>query len=187
MNRNEKRLLLRAILKLMTAVALIVSAAVLVSGLFGGGGERASTRLRVALGELAPGELRRIEWAGRPLLLLHRDAAMLAALRDPAQSAGLRDADGDWSEQPEGLPAETRSRQPEYFVALAVGSDLGCALRWLPAGGEFRGRPWPGGFADTCRGSRYDLAGRVFDDQQAQRNLQVPDYRIDGGALLFGE
>jgi ubiquinol-cytochrome c reductase iron-sulfur subunit len=184
MDSNEKRLLLRATLKLMTAVGVIVLAAVMVSGMFGAddSGSR-DTVQHVALGDLPPGELREVTWRGRPVLILHRDAAMLAAL---AGSTGLRDAEGSWSQQPEGISAQHRSRSEQYFVAFAQGTDLNCALELLPAGGQFRGQPWGGGFKDVCRGSRYDFAGRVFDGQEAQRNLTVPPHRIDGDTLLLG-
>ena len=35
---------------------------------------------------------------------------------------------------------------------------------------------WPGGFFCPCHGSRFDLAGRVFDGSPASINLRVPPY-----------
>ena len=38
---------------------------------------------------------------------------------------------------------------------------------------------WLGGFYCACHGSRYDLAGRVYPNMPAPRNLDVPPYRFD--------
>lgn len=179
-------MVLRGLIKLMAAAGVIVVAAVMVSGMFGPGENENSggAAKRVPIADLPAGELRRVEWNGKPILILHRDEAMRAALDTPA--APLRDADGSWSQQPDGLPAQTRSTDPRYFVAVALGTDLNCTLSFVPAGGQFKGAPWPGGFQDTCRKSRYDLAGRVFDGQEAQRNLSVPPHRIEGDTLVLG-
>jgi ubiquinol-cytochrome c reductase iron-sulfur subunit len=40
------------------------------------------------------------------------------------------------------------------------------------------GPSWPGGFFCPCHGSRFDLAGRVFNGSPASVNLRVPPYEI---------
>src|SRR5690606_40366322 len=45
---------------------------------------------------------------------------------------------------------------------------------------ELRAEPfdadWKGGFFCPCHGSRFDLAGRVYQGSPASRNMQVPPY-----------
>jgi len=100
----------------------------------------------------------------------------------------LQDPDSRRSKQPEFAMTNIRSREPEWFVAIAAGTDLNCSIDWLVASDElFRGKPWPGGFVDSCRGSRYDAAGRVYSRQQASRNLSVPPYTLpEPGVLVLG-
>jgi ubiquinol-cytochrome c reductase iron-sulfur subunit len=38
---------------------------------------------------------------------------------------------------------------------------------------------WKGGFFCPCHGSKFDLAGRVFQGVPAPTNLEVPPYRFD--------
>jgi ubiquinol-cytochrome c reductase iron-sulfur subunit len=38
------------------------------------------------------------------------------------------------------------------------------------------GPDWPGGFLCPCHGSRFDLAGRVFNGSPASTNLRIPSY-----------
>jgi ubiquinol-cytochrome c reductase iron-sulfur subunit len=46
---------------------------------------------------------------------------------------------------------------------------------------------WPGGFYCPCHGSAYDLAGRVFKNVPAPRNLEVPPHAFHGDQLVIGE
>jgi len=43
-----------------------------------------------------------------------------------------------------------------------------------------------GALQDSCAGSYYDLAGRVLDDQAANRNLVIPDYFRQGSEIILG-
>ncbi len=49
------------------------------------------------------------------------------------------------------------------------------------------GADWIGGFFCPCHGSRFDLAGRVFNGSPAPINLVVPPHKyISDAVLLIG-
>ncbi|HBR97471.1 MAG TPA: hypothetical protein DD979_08835 [Gammaproteobacteria bacterium] len=141
---------------------------------------------RISLATLAVGKATLVDWGGRPVVVLYRGAALLDALAEIPEST-LRDPVSKASEQPASFDQTLRSATAQYFVAIAYGTDLGCPVRYLPPDEQaFQGHTWPGGFIDSCRGSRYDIAGRVYRQQQAQKNLVVPPHRIDGDTLVLG-
>ena len=56
---------------------------------------------------------------------------------------------------------------------------LGCVPLFDPKPDPTNPAPnWPGGFFCPCHGSKYDLAGRVFDGVPAPYNLPVPPYHF---------
>lgn len=68
------RLRLRAAFKLVLGVAVIAVLMVLVAYM-GGGADRQPERLaRIPVDDLAPGQARRHDWNGRPVMVLHRDS-----------------------------------------------------------------------------------------------------------------
>ena len=141
---------------------------------------------RISIAHIQPGESDSIVWTNRPLLILHRTPEMLKALTE-VQEIKLLDPQSEKSRQPLSMRNRYRSAEPAFFVVIATGTDLGCPVSLLPASNEqFKGEIWSGGFADSCRGSRYDLAGRVYSDQQATANLEVPSYRVEGDSLVLG-
>ncbi len=109
----------------------------------------------------------------------------MSALRTPDER--LTDAGSEKSSQPAAFVNEFRSASPDLFVAIALGTDLGCSISYLaPESTEFQGKPWAGGFVDSCRKSRYDVAGRVYEAQYADRNLLVPPYSFSDNLLILG-
>ena len=188
--RARRLLRLRVALKAMVAVGVVTIAFVLVSAFLSGeDDERALPALRVVVGDMAPGETRTLTWDGRAVLVRRRTSEEIDRLEaeDGALRARLRDPDSARSEQPPGVGGALRSVEPEWFVAIGLGTDYGCPVGYLqPEPAPFAGAPWPGGFVDGCRRSRYDLAGRVYAGQYADRNLVVPPHAIVGDALVLG-
>lgn len=134
---------------------------------------------------IPPGESLLISWEGQPVLIYHRTEDQIVALNQP--DPRLSDAQSAHSTQPHWAQSASRSRQAEWFVAIAAGTDFGCPVNVLTAiSALFQQRPWQGGFVDDCRGSRYDFAGRVYTNQYADRNLTVPDYTLVGDVLVLG-
>ncbi|HRO57992.1 MAG TPA: ubiquinol-cytochrome c reductase iron-sulfur subunit [Burkholderiaceae bacterium] len=131
----------------------------------------------VDISSLAPGELRTVSWRGKPVWVMRRNAAMVAALE--RSNPGLADPMSKRSEQPASCANATRSEHPDVFVAIGVCTHLGCSpqLRLDDAAlnAEVHG---PGGFFCPCHGSRFDLAGRVVRNVPAPTNLSIPDYRF---------
>ncbi len=181
MRTEERRLLLRVGLKLLFTLALLAFAWALFGSL--GGPEPGRSELRVPLVQV-PIEGLRLTHLGRPLLVLRLDTEQQHALipDDPR----LLDPHSRWSHQPNDLPPERRTYQAPWLIVVDQAGELGCALELRLAGDpEAPRQPWPGGLREGCRGSWYDLAGRVYRGPHALRNLSVPDYRIEGGELVL--
>jgi ubiquinol-cytochrome c reductase iron-sulfur subunit len=141
----------------------------------------------VDLTKIPPGALTTVEWRGKPVWVVHRTPEMIASLRkieselvDPLSKAG---------QQPYYAANPVRAIRPEYAVLVGICTHLGCVPLYRPEpGAPDLGANWPGGFYCPCHGSRFDLAGRVFRNVPAPRNLEVPPYVYrDDTHLVIGE
>jgi ubiquinol-cytochrome c reductase iron-sulfur subunit len=140
--------------------------------------------VEVDLTRLAPGTLTTVEWRGRPVWVLHRTPAMLATLGN--HDAELVDPRSQADQQPFYATNALRSVRPDFFVATGVCTHLGCVPTFRPeVAPPDLGPKWPGGFFCPCHGSRFDLAGRVFRNVPAPRNLEVPPYSFAGDTRLM--
>ncbi len=192
--KQQRRLRLRVAAKLMLALGFFTVLYVVLSVMFHSDPEsRVIPTKTVDIGSLKKGESTVVLWEGRPVLIYRRTDNDIAALQtdDPR----LLDAGSDKSKQPAWAKNATRSKDPEWFVSIGVGTDFSCPIALLPpsqnqsqnqSNDVFMQQPWRGGFVDECRGARYDLAGRVYRGQYADENLIVPSYVIREHQLILG-
>ena len=145
--------------------------------------------VEVTIGDLKPGELRRVKWQGKPVWILRRDPQDLATL-DTLQNE-LRDPESEEAQQPDYARNEYRSIRPEILIVVGLCTHLGCSPTYVPARDAVaHGLPsdWPGGFFCPCHGSRFDLAGRVFKGVPAPTNLLVPPHQyLSDTRVLIGD
>ena len=143
----------------------------------------------VNLASVQPGQQIVVLWRSRPIFVVHRTPAILAELRKPALLNLLRDPDSTEMQQPAYAANWSRSIKPEYLVVVGICTHLGCIPQFHPVAGDTQLSPsWPGGYLCPCHGSKYDLAGRVFEGVPAPYNLPVPPYRFaDNTTLIIGE
>lgn len=141
------------------------------------------------LGKVEPGQQIAVQWRGRPVFVTHRTPAILQKLRDPALLALLADPQSTEVQQPSYVENWHRSIKPEYGVLIGICTHLGCIPLFEP-----KPNPtspivnWPGGYFCPCHGSKYDLAGRVFNGVPAPYNLPIPSYRfVSDTKLRIGE
>ncbi|MFA5703075.1 MAG: ubiquinol-cytochrome c reductase iron-sulfur subunit [Advenella sp.] len=148
----------------------------------------AGAPVTVNLNTIAPGTMLTVEWQGKPVWILHRTQEMIEGLKgnDPFLADPLSDRPGF---TPEFAKNIDRSRKPEWFVCVGICTHLGCSPspRFAVGGGEGMPSDWDGGFLCPCHGSMFDLAGRVFKNQPAPDNLEVPPYYfIDDNNIMVG-
>jgi len=144
--------------------------------------------VEVDIGDIAPGDSKTVEWRGKPVWIVHRTPAMLAALQ--GQDDKLVDPGSARDQQPAYARNPTRSARPEIFVAVGICTHLGCSPTAVPIGSANPsvGADWHGGFFCPCHGSTFDGAGRVFKNKPAPSNLEVPPYRyLSATRLLIGD
>lgn len=146
----------------------------------------AGAPVKVDLGSIAPGQLRTVEFRGKPIWLVHRTPAMLALLAKDTNL--LADPHSQKPQQPAYAATATRSIKPAFLVVTGICTHLGCVPTYRPEPGTADlGADWPGGFYCPCHGSRFDLAGRVFKNVPAPLNLEVPAHRyLDDSTVLVG-
>lgn len=141
--------------------------------------------VEVPIGMMESGELVRVLWRGRLVFVLRRSEEMLSNLGDNLDR--LRDPNSEVVEQqPEYAANATRSVRREFLVVEGSCTHLGCA----PIE-DFELRPaenWQGGFFCPCHGSKFDLAGRVYNGVPAPTNLRVPPHRfVRDDLILIGQ
>ena len=135
------------------------------------------------LAQLEPGQMTVTVWRKQPIYVVHRTAEMLATLGN--HQALLKDPESKESEQPSYASNRTRARKGEFLVLIGTCTHLGCLPKahFEPRDPQI-GAYWPGGWLCPCHGSRFDLAGRVFEGSPASANLKVPPYAFDGPRKL---
>ena len=147
----------------------------------------AGAPVEVDISKLETGMLKTEEWRGKPVWILRRTPEMLASLKK--DQGVLADPDSQNSQQPDYVDDQTRSIKPEILVLVGICTHLGCSpdKRLESGSASGLGPDWPGGFFCPCHGSKFDLAGRVFKDVPAPRNLVVPPYSFkDDNTLIVG-
>ncbi|MTI63656.1 ubiquinol-cytochrome c reductase iron-sulfur subunit [Methylophaga sp.] len=146
--------------------------------------EAAGAPVEVDISKLETGQLLTVEWRGKPVWIFRRSQEVLANLETLDES--LRDPNSQVaSQQPEYCQNDTRSIRDELMVLVGICTHLGCSPTYRPdlAPADL-GEDWKGGFFCPCHGSRFDLAGRVFQGVPAPINLQVPPYHFQGDNLV---
>jgi ubiquinol-cytochrome c reductase iron-sulfur subunit len=127
------------------------------------------------LSKLDPGQMAIILWRKQPIYVVRRTPEMVASLK--GHDDQLKDPSSKDSEQPDYAKNDIRARKPEILVLIGICTHLGCLPKQhFAAGDPELGATWPGGYLCPCHGSRFDLAGRVFDGSPASVNLRIPPY-----------
>ncbi|MBF0308192.1 MAG: ubiquinol-cytochrome c reductase iron-sulfur subunit [Magnetococcales bacterium] len=130
----------------------------------------AQATTEVNLGSIEKGQMITVPWQGKPVFILHRTEAQIAAARKDDSDTSMRQPEKD----------DERAKNPEWLVVLAICTHLGCVPQ--PIGtGDF------GGFLCPCHGSHYDTSGRIRKGP-APSNLPVPHHEFkDAKTLVIGK
>ncbi len=144
----------------------------------------AGAPVRANIGKLEPGQMITIEWRGKPVYVVRRTQEALDGLSKVADQ--LRDPNSEEPQQPEYAQNQTRSTRDEILVLVGLCTHLGCAPTFRPEAGaaDLGGSEWQGGFFCPCHGSKFDMAGRVYQGVPAPTNLVVPPHHYEGENLL---
>jgi len=144
----------------------------------------AGAPVEIDISQIAPGEMKVVEWRGKPVWVVNRTKEMLDGITktDPKVS----DPKSEVPQQPEYAKNEFRSIKPEISVLVGVCTHLGCSPQFksVEAKGDM-GQDWEGGFFCPCHGSKFDFAGRVLAGSPAPTNLVVPPYKFVGDAKII--
>lgn len=183
---ERRRLYLTVALKSLALIGVTALALVMIGGLLPDTPKiEEPPPQTVKLTGINAGEMVRLQWGNRPLLVLHRTPEQITTLQQTTQA--LADPQSLHAQQPQGLEPHTRSLDPLWFIAYANGTGMGCPLAYLPRASDLPAHDWQGGFRDPCDQSLYDLAGRALPQQASDRNIAIPPYRfIDNDTVILG-
>jgi len=171
-----------------------------------------SNRVTVDVTDLGEGEMRSVQYVGRPVYVYRRTPVDIASLRresafalsDPRNEAfreSVRREFGSssstvWARlllagEPTATHIPTRSRDKAILVIAGWGPSSGCVLALVaPADRTATGVV----FRDPCTGATFDAAGRVFSRQSPTiapqlsiiLNIAVPPYQVNGSRVVVG-
>lgn len=151
--------------------------------------KNAGAPVQYDVSRIEEGQMVKVEWRGKPVVLLKRTDKMIAGLEKI--ETNLADPDSLHSEQP--IYAQNNARadvsNPNLLVMEGVCTHLGCSpVEKLAIGPDPEmGNDSQGGFFCPCHGSKFDLSGRVYKNVPATSNMTVPPYKYEGDILTIGE
>ena len=150
----------------------------------------AGAPVEVDIADLKVGELKTVEWQGKPVWILKRDKSMIESLDKTDNLVADPESDKEYQfKTPEYAKNQHRSIKEEVLVVVGICSHLGCSPSSRVTPGPQPNLPddWQGGFLCPCHGSTFDLAGRVFRNKPANTNLDVPPHKyLADTKLLIG-
>ncbi|CAM3721236.1 MULTISPECIES: ubiquinol-cytochrome c reductase iron-sulfur subunit [Pseudoalteromonas] len=146
----------------------------------------AGAPVEVDISKLESGQLIRVEWRGKPVWIVNRTPKMLEQMKQHEDK--LRDPNSEEPQQLASAQNGYRSKRPELFVAVGICTHLGCSPSFLNGSFGEKVEGTDSGFFCPCHGSKFDMAGRVFQNVPAPLNLEIPPYTfIDDTTILVGE
>ncbi len=134
----------------------------------------AGAPVEVDISKLEEGQMVRVEWRGKPVWVVRRSRSVVNALKEHDNQ--LRDPNSNEEQQPTYAQNTYRSIKPEYFIAVGICTHLGCSPTYLPDSFNEQVQGVKSGFFCPCHGSKFDMAGRVFQGVPAPLNLVIPKY-----------
>ena len=153
----------------------------------------AGAPVEVDISDVKPGEMKVVEWRGKPVWILRRTPDMMATLdkavpelADPNSEKEYQLPTPDYARN----PWRAREEHKEVLVTVGICSHLGCSPSSRLASGPQPNLPddWPGGFLCPCHGSTFDLSARVFRNKPAPTNMDVPPYMyLSDNKLVIGK
>ncbi len=147
--------------------------------------EAEASPVKADISQLQPAQQLTVVWRGKPIWLIRRTQAMLDSL--PKLNNELRDPFSEEDQQPPYAKNLYRSIKPEYFIVIGICTHLGCIPNYRPDVSGIS-PDWLGGFYCPCHGSKYDLAGRVYQGVPAPLNLLVPPHMyLSDTEVIIGE
>ena len=139
--------------------------------------EAAGAPVTANVSKLEPGQQMTVEWRGKPVWVIRRTPEMLENIEE--LNDRVKDPQSEEASQPAYIEGIYRAVKEEYVVLVGICTHLGCSPQFRPEVAPTLGENWLGGFYCACHGSRYDLSGRVYANQPAPQNLEIPPYRFD--------
>ncbi|MGB1951470.1 MAG: ubiquinol-cytochrome c reductase iron-sulfur subunit [Marinobacter sp.] len=145
--------------------------------------EAAGAPVTANVSKLEPGQQMTVEWRGKPVWIVRRTPEMLENIEK--LNDRVKDPQSEGAAQPAYIEGIHRAVKEEYVVLVGICTHLGCSPQFRPeVAPADLGENWLGGFYCACHGSRYDLSGRVYANQPAPQNLEIPPYRFDDDNTL---
>lgn len=141
----------------------------------------AGAPVNVDISKLETGQQITVEWRGKPVWIIKRSQEALDFL--PEMTPSLVDPDSTADQQPDYARNEYRSIKNDVLVLVGICTHLGCSPKYRPE----LSTSTEGAFLCACHGSKFDLAGRVYSNVPAPKNLQVPPHMyLSDNEILIG-
>lgn len=145
----------------------------------------AGAPVQVDIAGITAGEMRTVEWRGRPVWILSRTPQMLQSIKRADKEVADPESKRTAYPTPAYARNEYRSIKPEMLVAVGICTHLGCSPIGPFAGGTNPQLGANSGFFCPCHGSIFDLAGRVFQNMPAPDNLEIPPHKYLSDTLVL--
>ncbi len=141
----------------------------------------AGAPVKVDISKLETGQQITVEWRGKPVWVIKRSQEALDFL--PEMTPSLVDPNSEADQQPAYAQNEYRSIKDDVLVLVGICTHLGCSPKYRPE----LSTSIDGAFLCACHGSKFDLAGRVYSNVPAPKNLEVPPHMyLSDSEILIG-